>query len=56
MPEIEQVPEEYRERAQKFFEAMQAEIVKPHCGEHAKAHHRAVLIRAEEMGLYQPQR
>ena len=56
MPEIEQVPEEVRAKAQEFFEGMAAEMAKPHFGEHARAHHRAVLIRAEEFGLYQPQR
>ena len=56
MPDVDVVPEDARAKAQTFFEAMAAEIIKPHCDERTKAHHRAVLIRAEEMGIYLPQR
>lgn len=44
-----------RKRSQVFFVALDAETRKPHCGEHHKGVYRAILLRAEEAGLYQPE-
>lgn len=50
-PEISQ---DVKDRAQEFFQRMADEMVRPHYGQAAKEMHRAVLIRAEEAGLYVP--
>lgn len=42
------------ERSQKYFADLAAEARKPHFGEHEKQFTRALLLRAEEAGLYTP--
>lgn len=42
------------DRAQKFFADLHAETLKPHFGEHQKHFVRALLLRAQESGLYTP--
>lgn len=39
-------------KSQAFFEQLAAEMRKPHFGEHAKQFTAALLIRAEEAGIY----
>lgn len=40
--------------AQAFFEALAAEVRRPHVGEHFKTYTHALLLRAQECGLYSP--
>lgn len=37
-----------------FFEELRKEALRPHCGEHFKQYTRALLLRAQEAGLYLP--
>ena len=46
--------EELARKSQAFFAQLQAETVKPHFGGHAKELILALLLRAEEAGLYNP--
>jgi hypothetical protein len=41
-------------RTQLFFEELAAETRKPHFGQQAREWVQALLVRAEEAGLYQP--
>jgi len=47
--------ERMRRAQQGFFAAMASELRRPHFGEHAKAITSAMLIRAQEAGLYAPE-